>query len=47
MRGVREWAQKKAEGVSLQHHLLEAKRLEPLPPFEGLGKFKNKDFQTK
>lgn len=44
---VREWAQKKDEGVSLHHHLAEAKKLGPLRSFGGLGIFKNKEVPNK
>lgn len=44
---VREWAQKKDEGISLHHQLTEAKEVGPLLSFGGLGIFKNKDVQNK
>lgn len=44
---VRVWAQEEDEGVSLHHHLSDAKRLGPLPSFGGLGIFKNKEVPNK
>lgn len=47
MCSVRERAQEKDEGVSLHHHLSEAKRRGPPPSFGGLGIFKNKEVPKK